>query len=98
QIEQTIRLVRGQRVLLDEDLARLYGVTTAALNQAVKRNAGRFPSDFAFQLSQEEFTGLISQIVISKRRRGGGANSLGPSRSTASRCFPASFTPAWQRE
>ena len=43
QIEQTIRVVRGQRVLLDEDLARLYGVTTAALNQAFKRNAERFP-------------------------------------------------------
>lgn len=47
-IEQAIQVLRGQRVLLDSDLARLYGVTTAALNQAVRRNAERFPPDFAF--------------------------------------------------
>jgi hypothetical protein len=70
-IEQAITIVRGQRVLLDADLARLYGVTTAALNQAVRRNARRFPDDFAFRLTQQEFTALISQIVISKAGRGG---------------------------
>lgn len=71
QVERAIKIVRGQRVLLDADLAPLYGVTTAALNQAVKRNADRFPADFAFQLSREEFTALISQNVISKGGRGG---------------------------
>jgi hypothetical protein len=71
QVEQKIRIVRGQRVLLDADLASLYRVTTAALNQAVKRNADRFPSDFAFQLSRQEFTALMSQSVTSKTGRGG---------------------------
>lgn len=71
EIEGAILVVRGCRVLLDQDLARLYGVTTAALNQAVKRNTERFPGDFAFQLTQEEFTTLISQNVISKSGRGG---------------------------
>jgi len=66
EIERVIHVVRGQRVMLDSDLAELYGVTTAALNQSVKRNADRFPEDFAFQLTQQEFTSLISQIVISK--------------------------------
>jgi hypothetical protein len=71
QIEQAIKVVRGQRVMLDSDLARLYGVTTSALNQAVSRNAERFPSDFAYRLTRQEFTALISQIVISKPGRGG---------------------------
>jgi hypothetical protein len=75
QIEQAIKVVRGHRVLLDSDLARLYGVTTAALNQAVKRNAARFPPDFAFRLTQQEFTVLISQSVIS-RAGGGGRRKL----------------------
>lgn len=57
--------------MLDETLAALYGVTTAALNQAVKRNPKRFPEEFAYQLTQQEFTSLISQNVISKRSRGG---------------------------
>ncbi len=51
RLEPLIHVVRGQRVILDADLARLYGVTTKALNQAVKRNVDRFPVDFAFQLS-----------------------------------------------
>ena len=71
QIEQAIHIARGQRVMLDSDLARLYGVTTMAPNQAVKRNADRFPEDFAFQLTPQEFSDLISQIVISKAGRGG---------------------------
>src|SRR5260370_13348128 len=71
QLEQTIVVVRGQRVLPDADRARLYKVTTAALNQAVKRNAARFPSDFAFQRTRPEFTDLISQNVTSKGGRGG---------------------------
>ena len=63
--------MRGQRLLLDSDLARLYGATTAALNQAVRRNAERFPADFAFQLTQQEFTNLKSQIVTSSDEYGG---------------------------
>src|SRR3954451_18227871 len=71
QIDRSIHVVRGQRVMLDEDLAKLYGVPTFVLNQAVKRNRNRFPDDFAFQLTQQEFTSLISQIAISKPGRGG---------------------------
>ena len=67
-IEQRIYLARGQKVMLDRDLAKLYGVTTAALNQAVKRNSGRFPEDFMFQLSKEDFEHWRSQIVISNPR------------------------------
>src|SRR3954454_14695368 len=68
QIDRSIHVVRGQRVMLDEELAKLYGVPTFVLNQAVKRNRNRFPDDFAFQLTQQEFTSLISQIAISKPR------------------------------
>jgi hypothetical protein len=64
-LEPLIVRVRGQRVILDADLARLYGVTTGALNQAVKRNAERFPADFAFQLRPVDVENLKSQIVIS---------------------------------
>ena len=71
RIQALVRVVRGQRVMLDFDLAELYGVTTSALNQAVQRNADRFPEDFAYQLSQQEFAGLMSQSVISKPGRGG---------------------------
>ncbi len=63
QLERRIYSVRNQRVMLDSDLAELYGVETKALNQAVKRNNGRFPEDFMFQLNQEENAGLRSQIV-----------------------------------
>ena len=71
EIQTMVRIVRGKRVMLDFDLARLYGVTTPALNQAVRRNPDRFPEDFTYQLTQQEFTALISQIVISKPGRGG---------------------------
>lgn len=64
-LDPLIVRVRGQRVILDADLARLYGVTTGALNQAVKRNAERFPADFAFQLRPVDVENLKSQIVIS---------------------------------
>jgi len=57
--------------MLDSELAKLYGVTTSALNQSVKRNIDRFPDDFAFQLAKQEFRVLMSQIVISKTGRGG---------------------------
>jgi hypothetical protein len=65
QIDPLIRTIREHRVVLDADLAQLYGVSTKALNQAVKRNSERFPADFAFQLDWSEFDDLRSQIVIS---------------------------------
>lgn len=68
--ELSILNVRGQAVVLDSDLARLYGVPTAAFNQAIKRNLHRFPADFCFLLTREEFAALISQIVTSKGRGG----------------------------
>lgn len=58
-----IHAIRSQRVVLDSDLARLYGTTTKVFNQAIKRNAARFPKDFAFQLTAEEFEAMRSQIV-----------------------------------
>lgn len=69
--EQLIQIIRGQRVILDADLARTYGATTTRLNQQVKRNANRFPDDFAFQLTADEFAGLMLQIATSKKGRGG---------------------------
>jgi hypothetical protein len=70
-IDSLVHIVRGQRVMLDSDLARLYGVPTKALNQVVRRNADRFPDDFAYPVTQQEFTALRSQIVTSKPGRGG---------------------------
>src|SRR5213595_374637 len=64
-VEGTIHLVRGQRVMLDSDLAAIYGVTTKRLNEQLRRNRSRFPSDFAFQLTAEELTNLRSQIATS---------------------------------
>ena len=64
-VETVILTVRGQKVILDADLARVYGVPTKALNQAVKRNAEKFPEDFAFRLTAQELTHLRSQIVTS---------------------------------
>ena len=72
-IEDTILLIRGKRVILDQDLARLYGVSTKVLNQAVKRNLDRFPEDFMFQLTKaetDEWQRLRSQIVTLKKGRG----------------------------
>jgi hypothetical protein len=62
QIEQAILLVRGQRVMLDRDLAAMYGVTTGNLNKAVQRNRSRFPADFMFQLTADEAEALRFQI------------------------------------
>ncbi len=62
QIENMIYVIRGQRVMLDSDLAKLYGVETKALNQAVKRNLDRFPDDFMFQLSEDELKHLRSSM------------------------------------
>jgi hypothetical protein len=66
-----ILVIRGQRVVLDSDLAQLYEVETRVFNQAVKRNLKRFPADFMFQLTELEFECLISQSVTSKQGRGG---------------------------
>jgi hypothetical protein len=72
RIEQTILLIRGHRVMLDADLAKLYGVTTFNLNKAVRRNVDRFPDDFMFRLSEQEAAALTFQIGISKPRGRGG--------------------------
>ncbi len=69
-IEQAILFVRGHRVLLDADLATMYGVQTKVLIQSVKRNMARFPGDFMFQLVPDEIETLRSQIVTSKSRGG----------------------------
>lgn len=67
-IENLIHMIRGQQVMIDSDLARLYGVETRALNQAVKRNIERFPTDFMFRLDKEESQNLISQLKTSGSR------------------------------
>lgn len=71
-IESRILLVRGQRILLDAELARLYGVSTGRLNEQVKRNRGRFPADFLFQLTKQEVAALRSQFAISNTPGRGG--------------------------
>ena len=67
RVESMIRLVRGHKVMLDSDLAELYGVTTGNLNKAVKRNADRFPDDFMFQLAEDEYRALRFQSGSLKR-------------------------------
>jgi hypothetical protein len=66
QISRSILILRGQRVILDSDLAAIYGVSTGRLNEAVKRNIERFPQDFMLRLSNAEYAALISQIATSK--------------------------------
>jgi hypothetical protein len=79
-IEKKIFLIRGQKVMLDADLADLYGVSTKRLNEQVRRNLNRFPPDFMFQLNEEEIEILRSQFATSKTGRGG------------RRYFPYAFT------
>jgi ORF6N domain-containing protein len=69
-VAQLVFFTRGEKVMLDADLARLYGVTTGNLNKAVKRNQARFPGDFLFQLTEKETDGLIFQLGRSKGRGG----------------------------
>jgi hypothetical protein len=76
RIEKAILLIRGQKVLLDRDLAELYRVTTFNLNKAVKRNIDRFPEDFMFQLTREEAESLRFQIGMSKTFGRGGRRYL----------------------
>lgn len=73
RIESKILFLRGQKVMLDRDLAELYGVPTKALKQAVNRNAARFPDDFMFVLDKQEFATLRSQFVTSKNETRGGS-------------------------
>ena len=75
-IQTKIYEIRGQKVMLDFDLAELYEVKTSALNQAVKRNIKRFPVDFMFQLSKPEWETLKSQFVTSKTETRGGTQKL----------------------
>lgn len=70
-VAERILVVRGHKVMLDSDLAALYGVSTGRFNEAVRRNLSRFPPDFMFQLSRQEVAALISQFAISKPGRGG---------------------------
>ena len=70
KVEEGIHLIRGQRVMLDSDLAEIYGVTTKRLNEQLKRNRQRFPKDFAFQLMRNEATTLRSQIATSSLHGG----------------------------
>ncbi len=76
EIEDKIFVVRGQRVMLDSDLAEVYQVATKVLNQSVKRNVHRFPQDFMFQLSEVEADGLRSQFVTSNHQQRGGRRYL----------------------
>ena len=70
EIESAIRVIRGQRVMMDFDLAKFYGVPTRRLNEQFRRNRKRFPADFAFQLSKNELAALMSQIATSNSRGG----------------------------
>jgi ORF6N domain len=76
QVERRIYFIRGEKVMLDYDLAALYGVETGALNRAVKRNRERFPADFMFQLDADEWEGLRSQTGISNAQSGAVGSDL----------------------
>ncbi len=86
-IEKKIYLIRGQKVMLDSELAELYGVSTKRLNEQVRRNIKRFPEDFMFQLNDEEFNILKSQIVISSLR-----SQIATSKRGGRRYLPYAFT------
>ena len=90
-IEHMILNIRGQQVMLDRDLAMLYGVTTSRLNEQVRRNIERFPEDFMFQLSPAEFSNLKSQIATSNSAEKERVNELQSQNATAS---SASTTPS----
>jgi hypothetical protein len=75
QLGRLIYEIRGERVMLDSDLALIYGVETKALNRAVKRNRDRFPKDFVFQLSEDEWKNLRYQIGTSSSGHGGRPHS-----------------------
>jgi hypothetical protein len=77
-LDRAIVVVRGRRVILSHDLAAAYGVTTKRLNEQVKRNARRFPADFAFELTDEEWMALRSQSATSNARPGRGGRRYRP--------------------
>ena len=76
QVERRIYLIRGEKVMLDFELAELYRVETRALKQAVRRNSDRFPGDFMFELNADEMGSLVSQNVIPTRGKFGGARAM----------------------
>jgi leucyl aminopeptidase len=91
-IEQRILLIRGQRVMLDADLAGLYGTTTKRLNEQVKRNIRRFPEDFMFQLTTKEWADLTSQIAMSNAQSNRSQFATGSQRHRDPRFTPYAFT------
>jgi hypothetical protein len=90
RVQSVILTGRGQKVVLDKDLARIYGVETRVLNQAVKRNRGKFPEDFVFQLTTQEVTALRSHSVISKT--GDQLQFASESKHGGRRYLPLAFT------
>lgn len=97
-IESLIRVIRGLQVMLDADLAILYGVETKALNQAVKRNVNRFPADFRFQLTQEEAVALRSQFVTSNEEQDSLRSQIATSnRRNITQAAPRTSIPNWLR-
>ncbi len=91
-IDSVIHTIRGERVILDVDLAYVYGVSTKVLNQAVKRNADRFPPDFLFQLTKREWTSFRSQIVTSNKETNRSQIVTGSQKHRDPRALPYAFT------
>jgi hypothetical protein len=91
-ITTLIVIVRGKRVILDRDLAGLYGTTTKRLNEQVKRNRGRFPEDFMFQLTAKEWADLTSQIAMSNAQSNRSQIATGSQRHRDPRFTPYAFT------
>src|SRR5262245_51704761 len=91
QIDEMIRTIRGVRVILDRDLAKIYGIPTFRFNEAIKRNRHRFPADFMFQLTRAEFDSLKSQIAMSKPENSSQTAMSRPGRGRR-RTLPYAFT------
>jgi len=91
-IESVIQTVRGEKIMLDADLARIYGVTTKRLNEQVKRNLDRFPSDFVFRLTQREWKRLAGRIANSDRPENRSQIATGSQRHRDPRFPPYAFT------
>jgi len=91
-IESVIQTVRGEKIILDADLARIYGVTTKRLNEQVKRNPDRFPSDFVFRLTQAEWKRLVGRIANSDRPENRSQIATGSQRHRDPRFPPYAFT------
>ena len=91
QIDAMIHTIRGVRVMLDRDLAKIYGVPTFRFNEAIKRNRHRFPTDFMFQLTRAEFDSLTSQIAMSKPENSS-QNAMSKTGRGGRRTLPYAFT------